>query len=279
MRAFFPAFVICVSAVFTGCFSHKEAPQRLETATSVSEAVANREAVQRIILNDADFKEIPAELASMPSLEVIYLRNTQITNFTMLVSLTSVKELDLSNIKMASAPDALEAMAKLEKLYLSGCGLKSFPASIATSGQLTYLNLDRNNIESLPETLPVNLRWLRLNSNALSSIPEALGKLTKLQRIYLRDNRLSSLPQSMSALTEIEDVMLAGNHFDAFPSVLTSLPKLRNLDLRGNPGITSLPENIGVMKSLRTLTLTGCRIPKQERDRIQAALPDCVINF
>ena len=39
------------------------------------------------------------------------------------------------------------------------------------------------------------------------------------------------------------------------------------------------PVEIGGMKALRTLTLSGCRIPKTERDRIRRELPDCVINF
>ena len=55
--------------------------------------------------------------------------------------------------------------------------------------------------------------------------------------------------------------------------------RLRDLDLRGNANITALPANAGDMKALRTLTLAGCGIPKEERDRIRQALPDCVINF
>ena len=83
----------------------------------------------------------------------------------------------------------------------------------------------------------------------------------------------------VGALTALEDVALAGNRLAAFPEALVALPHLRNLDLRGNGSITELPPNIGDMKALRTLTLSGCRLPKEERDRIRKALPDCVINF
>ena len=160
---------------------------------------------------------------------------------------------------MEKAPAELEALPHLARLYLSGCGLKEFPASIASSRELTYLNLDRNRLASLPDALPTGLRWLRLNGNALSALPESIGTLVDLRRIYLNDNALEALPASFGALV--------------------SLPHLRNLDLRGNGSITELPPDIGDMKALRTLTLTGCRLPKEERDRIRKALPECVINF
>lgn len=272
-----PAVVFC--AAFSGCFSHQEAPERPETALSVDEALSRRESVQRVILNDLALYGIPAELASMPNLGILYLRNTGITNFTGLASLGKIREIDLSGIQMRTAPEELEALPELARLYLSGCSLTTFPKAVEKSISLTYLNLDRNKIEALPETLPASLRWLRLNANSLTALPDTIGSLTDLRRIYLKGNRLTALPDGMASLTKLEDLNLADNKFAEFPAVLIRLPALRNLDLRGNTAISSLPVKNGDMSALRTLTLTGCRIPKEERARISAALPNCVINF
>ncbi|MBQ6924081.1 MAG: leucine-rich repeat domain-containing protein [Kiritimatiellae bacterium] len=279
MRAFFLVLAGLSCAVLSGCFSHREAPERPVTAGSLEEAVAQREAVQRLVLNGAALTSIPAELASMPNLATLYLREAAVTDFAGLASLANLRELDLSGVKMEKAPAELEALPHLARLYLSGCGLKEFPASIASSRELVYLNLDRNRLASLPDALPAGLRWLRLNGNGLAALPESIGSLADLRRIYLNDNALEALPASFETLTALEDVALAGNRLAAFPAVLVSLPHLRNLDLRGNGSITELPPNIGDMKALRTLTLSGCRLPKEERDRIRKALPDCVINF
>ena len=257
MKVTFPLLIGLAGAVFSGCFSHREAPERPVTAGSLEEAVAQREAVQRLVLNGSELTSIPAELASMPNLATLYLREAAVTDFAGLASLANLRELDLSGIKMEKAPAELEALPHLARLYLSGCGLKEFPASIAPSRELVYLNLDRNRLASLPDALPAGLRWLRLNGNGLAALPASIGSL-------------ADLPFRLA---------LAGNRLAAFPAALVSLPHLRNLDLRGNASITALPPNIGDMKALRTLTLSGCRLPKEERDRIREALPDCVINF
>ena len=279
MKSFFHIFTGVSLALLSGCFSHREAPVRPVTARSVEEAVERREDVQRLILNGSALQAIPAELASMPRLDTLYLRDASIADFSGLASIAGLVELDLSGIKLSKIPEEIEALSHLARLYLSGCGLTEIPNTVSEAKELVYLNLDRNRIQSLPEQLPLGLRWLRLNGNGLTSVPETIGKLGDLRRIYLNDNALASLPASFALLEALEDVALANNRLEAFPEVLVGLPSLRNLDLRGNPGITSLPANIGDMKALRTLTLAGCRIPKEERNRIRQALPECVINF
>ncbi len=279
MRAIFPFLIGLAAAVFSGCFNHREAPERPVTANSLEEAVAQREAVQRLVMNGSTRTSIPAELSTMPGLATLYLRDAAITDFAGLASLGSLRELDLSGVRMEKAPAELEALPRLARLYLAGCGLKDFPSSIAAARELTYLNLDRNHIASLPDTLPAGLRWLRLNGNALTALPDSIGGLADLRRIYLNDNALTNLPASFGSLALLEDVALSGNRLSDFPAAILSLPKLRNLDLRDNRAIKSLPANIGDMKALRTLTLKGCALPRAERDRIRAALPDCVVNF
>ena len=279
MKAFFQVFGVLAVVVLSGCFSHREAPVRLVTARSLEEAASRREDVQKLVLNGSTLQAIPSELASMPRLETLHLRDAKLADFSGLASLRGLVELDLSGIKLTQAPDELEALPHLAHLYLTGCGLTNFPTSVSAAKELVYLNLDRNQIHALPDQLPTGLRWLRLNGNGLSSLPEAVGSLADLRRIYLNDNMLSSLPDSFALLGALEDVSLANNRLEAFPTALLSLTSLRNLDLRGNAGITSLPAGIGGMKALRTLTLAGCRIPKEERDRIRRELPDCVINF
>jgi Leucine-rich repeat (LRR) protein len=279
MKSFFPVLAGISLMLLSGCFSHREAPVRPVTARSLEEAAAQRETVQRLILNGSTLQAIPAELASMPRLETLYLRDASISDFAGLASIPGLVELDLSGVKLTKTPDELEALPHLARLYLTGCGLTEFPAPVLGAKELVYLNLDRNRIQALTNNLPARLRWLRLNGNGISSIPESIGQLKDLRRIYLNDNLIASLPSSFASLEALEDVALANNRLEAFPEVLVGLPSLRNLDLRGNANITALPANVGDMKALRTLTLAGCRIPKEERDRIRQALPECVINF
>ena len=271
-------FALLAVGFFAGCFRHQEAPERPVTASSLADAARQAQNVQRVVLNGNKLHEIPGSLASMPSLTILYLRENSLTNFSALASMGTLEELDLSRNQLGKVPSEIEALHALRHLYLSDCGLKGFPG-LASLASLEYLNLDRNAIEELPEQLPPSLRWLRLNENKVKKLPDSIGSLSRLQRLYLEGNRLSALPDSIGKLTLLEDVDLSGNAFSVFPDVLLDLPKLRNLDLRGNAGLQKLPEQIGKMKSLRTLVLAQCPLSKEERARVRAALPHCVINF
>lgn len=274
---FLPVMCAAACVVSSGCFEHREAPRRPVTANSVEEAVA-KDGVERVILNGTKLNEVPAELSSLPALETLYMRDCGLTSFAALASLKSLRELDVSENRLEAPPPELGELASLERLYLSSCGLKEFPLAVSGLAKLEYLNLDRNSIETLPDSLPLSLKWLRLNNNRLSSLPDSIGSIAGLKRLYLNGNSLAALPESVSSLTSLEDVALGNNKLSEFPKALLSLQSLRNLDLRGNP-LTSLPEDIGQLKNLRTLVLSHCGIPKEERKRIAAALPDCVINF
>lgn len=279
MNTKFSVLFLLVSSAALGCFRHQEAPDRPVTATSAEEAVAQSEATSRVILNGVALDAVPQVLSAMPKLDTLYLRAAKISDLSGLSSLTGLREIDLSEIKLGTAPESLAQLSELRRLYLSDCGITNFPVFTAGLVSLEYLNLDRNAIASLPDSLPTSLRWLRLNSNKLVVLPESIGTLSRLQRLYLENNRLTGLPDSLVQLKELEDINLSGNSLNEFPAVLTQLPKLRNLNLQGNEAITSLPADLSAFSSLRSLILTRCRLSVEECDRIRAALPECVIIF
>ena len=274
---------LAAAAVFSGCFAHREAPERQVTARGLDAALAESARVERVDLSGARRADVPAELAGMPRLKTLYLAGGGFTNFAALASLKGLEVLDLSRVKLgAGAPAELASLPALRDLYLSGCGLSAFPEAAASLPALRYLNLDRNQIAALPDALPAGLRWLRLNHNALEALPDAVGKLERLERIYLRGNKLTTLPDALADCVQLEDVELADNDLESFPAFLCALPRLRNLDLTGNRRVETLPDDdaLHLMKSLRTLALTGCPLSSNERARVRAALPDnCAIIF
>ncbi len=277
-----PFAAAVATLLFSGCFAHKEAPERETTARGLDEAIADAGAVERVELNNSKLGAVPDALASMPRLRTLYLADGAFTNFAALASLKTVETLDLSRCRLADAPAEIAGMDALRDLYLGGCSLAAFPEAVSGLAHLRYLNLDRNKIGELPGNLPPALRWLRLNYNSIQALPASIGSLGRLQRLYLRANAVEALPDSLANCTELEDLDLAGNDLAAFPEVLVELPRLRNLDLSGNRRITALPdtEKLSKMKALRSLKLTGCPLEEKERDRIRACLHhNCAIIF
>ncbi len=278
----FSSFAIIALLSLTGCFPNQEAPAREVTATSLTQAVEISDSVERVNLAEQKLFEVPAELAKMSKLKTLYLAGNSIRYFSSLSALKGIQVLDLNRVKLSAAPSELASLTSLRDLYLSGCGISEFPEFLSSLQNLRYINLDRNSITVLPSSLPPSLRWLRLNYNKLTSLPAEIGKLTKLERIYLRNNGLTSLPAEIVSCQLLEDIDLSGNKLTEFPALLCDLPALRNIDLSGNKEISKLPDDATLqrMKSLRTLSLTGTSLSNEECTRIRNALPDkCVIIF
>ena len=77
---------------------------------------------------------------------------------------------------------------------------------------LTKLNLSNNHLTTIPSQLFTlsNLTYLNLESNELSGeIPEELSNLTNLAELYLNDNAslTGALPQNLTGLTKLEKLL------------------------------------------------------------------------
>ncbi|KAH7405002.1 hypothetical protein KP509_15G053400 [Ceratopteris richardii] len=82
--------------------------------------------------------------------------------------------------------------------------------------------------------------------NIAGSLPEELGKLTRLSLLHLNSNRFfGSLPASISSLTDLYELDISNNLFEGgFPAVVLSLPSLAYLDLRFNRFSGEMPEKL-----------------------------------
>lgn len=168
------------------------------------------------------------------------------------------------------------------QVYLSGKGLRDLSAhkdALALGGRINYLNLDRNAFETLPPEIPalVGLKWLRLNENRLSELPD-LSALANLRRIYLRGNRFSSVPETLKDLPALTDIELSDNPISEIPDWLAKKTGLKNLSFN-QTRLRKLPDDLVAWKSLQSLQLGGLSLSLEEMKRIRDALPDTAIVF
>lgn len=168
------------------------------------------------------------------------------------------------------------------QVYLSGKGLKdlsSESAALALGDKINYLNLDRNAFETLPSEVAAltGLKWLRLNENSLSSLPD-LSALTQLRRIYLRGNRFASVPEALKALPALTDIELSENPIMEIPEWLAQKKGLENLSFNRTK-LRNLPKDLSAWQSLHSLQLGGLSLPLDEMKRIRAALPNTAVVF
>lgn len=167
------------------------------------------------------------------------------------------------------------------RVYLQDKSLKNLAAhrDALKADVVDYVNLDRNEIEVFPQELLAlsGLKWLRLNGNRLSSLPDLSG-LVALRRIYLRANRFPEVPEALKDLPSLTDVDLSQNPVEAVPQWLVDKKGLENVSL-SETKVTKLPDSLDGWKTLVSLQLGGLKMSAAEMARIRAALPKVAIVF
>jgi hypothetical protein len=142
--------------------------------------------------------------------------------------------------------DALRsgALAGARELKLGG-GLTEFPEEIF----------------GLAETLEV----LDLSGNALTRLPDDMGRFKKLEALFCSGNRFERLPPSLGDCSVLSQVGFRGTGMVELPAEALP-PRLRWLTLTDNR-LTSLPDALGQRPQLQKLMLAGNRV-----DRLPASL-------
>ena len=167
------------------------------------------------------------------------------------------------------------------RLYLQDRALRDLSScrDLLKPELVDYVNLDRNDFEEFPVELTTltGLKWLRLNRNRLSALPD-LSPLVNLRRIYLRGNRFTAVPEALKSLPALTDVDLSQNPISEVPAWLVEMKGLENVSF-SDTRVTKLPEDLSGWRNLTSLQLGGLRLPADEMARIRVALPMVTIVF
>jgi Leucine-rich repeat (LRR) protein len=90
-----------------------------------------------------------------------------------------------------------------------------------------------NKLTSLPNEIChlKKLEQLFLSYNDLKAIPDSIGNLVLLEHLYLGDNDILFLPASTARLVNVKYFYLGRNELSTFPEALCSMTRLKELDL------------------------------------------------
>nr|POE93807.1 putative disease resistance protein [Quercus suber] len=224
--------------------------------------------LKELKLSGTSIKELPSSIERLTSLTLLTLRDCK--NLVCLPNtIWSVKmgdSLDLAGCTIIDKlPKNLGNIEGLEKLDLSGIGIKEFPSSIERLTSLTNLTLrDCKNLVCLP-----NAVWgLKLvNSLDLAgctkfeNLPENLGNVEGLEKLHLSGTVIKELPSSIEHLTNLTKLTLSNcKNLVCLPNAIWSLKLGNSLDLSGCSKFDNLPENLGNVEGLEKLDLSGTAI-------------------
>ncbi|XP_025896697.1 leucine-rich repeat and calponin homology domain-containing protein 2 isoform X2 [Nothoprocta perdicaria] len=119
---------------------------------------------------------------------------------------------------------------------------------------LTYLNISRNLLSTLPKYLfDLPLKVLVVSNNKLVSIPEEIGKLRDLMELDISCNELQVLPQQIGKLQSLRELNIRRNNLHMLPDELGDLPLVK-LDFSCNK-ITEIPICYRKLRHLQVIVL------------------------
>ncbi|XP_075278189.1 leucine-rich repeat and calponin homology domain-containing protein 1 isoform X3 [Opisthocomus hoazin] len=135
---------------------------------------------------------------------------------------------DLSKNRLTELPTELCHFVSLETLNLYHNCIKIIPDAIVNLQMLTYLNLSRNQLSSLPACLcGLPLKVLIASNNKLGSLPEEIGQLKQLMELDVSCNEITALPQQIGQLKSLKELNVRRNYLEVLPQELVQLPLVK----------------------------------------------------
>ncbi|KAM7106964.1 leucine-rich repeat-containing protein 40 isoform 2-T2 [Ciconia maguari] len=114
------------------------------------------------------------------------------------------------------------------------------------SNPVATVNFSKNQLNEVPP-----------RNNFLTSLPEEMEALTRLQIINLSFNRFKEFPSVLYRIVALETILLSNNQVGSIdPLQLKMMDKLGTLDLQNND-LLQVPPELGNCETLRTLLLEG----------------------
>ncbi len=127
--------------------------------------------------------------------------------------------LDLNGLDTVPVDDVVvKRHGRVKELYLENCGITQLTPNIGKL-RLHVLSISGNNLESLPDEIGemYALKKLYCANNALAALPGTIGNLSHLYVINLNRNELQTLPVSITNLTCIRMLMVNNNRLKNLP--------------------------------------------------------------
>ncbi|CAG9580972.1 unnamed protein product [Danaus chrysippus] len=273
---------------------------RKSAVTSLSEdTFSNCTNLVTLILAENELRDLDVAAIlgnSVNNLELLDLSNCKIRrplSGEAFANATRLKTLFLSGNPLF-APDLEEALSplpKIEKLFLSNCGLRSLPDSFNVFENLLELDISHNPLVNVFAKLLAPLEkieYLNMGYSNLSYIgPETFAHMTSLKKLVLSGNDLLSLEAglfgNLTQLTTLE-LEFCGLKRPLYSNVFfknLTYSDLREIRLGGNPLVIppTGPLFPKILSQVVVLDLSNCNISSLNPDAFKNTMNLTELNL
>ncbi|KAL5739651.1 hypothetical protein ACOSQ2_028831 [Xanthoceras sorbifolium] len=174
--------------------------------------------MEKLYLDNTAIEEVPSYIEHLCRLVILNLRKcSRLKSLSnSICKLKSLKYLYLSDCsELDKLPDDLGTLEFLVELEAKGTAIGELPSSIIHLNHLYTLSFEGCKGQErvgllLPPSLGLNhLTYLNLTDCGITEIPNSLGCLSSLKRLYLQRNNFESLPASIINLSNLSCLYLS----------------------------------------------------------------------
>lgn len=245
--------------------------------------------------------DLPHSLTNLAELKLLNIESNKFQGYLSdaVAYLPSLVVFNCSSNQLNRLPEGLgSAQKQLAVLQCSNNQIESLPMGLSVCSSITKLDAEKNRISTIPPQilmggLSIHLLSLNLSKNLITHLPDEIGMLDQLQTLNLQQNRLTSLPWSLGYLTSLVELQLGHNQITSLPNDISKCTALLTLDIRNNRlealpeglcdlklnlidaqnnNLRGLPPRLGLMTSLRTITLEGNGMRTIRRELIEGPI-------
>lgn len=203
----------------------------------------------------------------MMGLRCLSLKGIVIKNYDFLSKFKHLNTLILDHVEMVKLPNSISNLTRLTSLYINHTSLKDIDIEWDKLCNLTTLDLDDNQIETIPTSFcwHEKLEYVSLMSNQFTHLEiNKLSTKSGLKRLMLSDNNIEQFDESFCQFENLENLHLTRTKIVTIPDFVFRFKKLHYLHLSDNQLIEF---NIGEDANLSVmyLNISGCglnHIPK-----------------
>lgn len=253
--------ILCL-LVFIGCISYTNLSAQYDANenkwfTDLKDALSEPERVYKLDLSGQGLEQIPEELKLFPNLNGLKLMNNHISEIGLELSEnTRLEYLDLTGNQIATInfDNLSNSGLNLTNLIIRENLLESIDESINQLKFLSNLDLGGNFIESFDDEINLRyLKFLRLDSNSLTTLPAFIVNAKKLKSLNLNANYLEVFDvRVMESLIELD---LGDNPLKKYNITISKIEKLI-LDWVDFNYLELFPLPV----SLKILSLENCKL-------------------
>ncbi|KAF7816146.1 LRR repeats and ubiquitin-like domain-containing protein [Senna tora] len=147
-------------------------------------------------------QNLPVKITSLAGLEKLFLNANELDESISWEGLTTLKHLTVLSLNqnhLTTLPALLGSLTSLKELHVSNNKLSGLPNEIGHLTQLEVLQANNNRMSTITEFIGKchSLVEVDFSSNFLSELPETFSSLSSLKALHLSNNGMKSLPSKL----------------------------------------------------------------------------------